>query len=307
MSMNAENSPNYLNPETVSHLNSLDLQARRIVEGYLAGLHRSPYHGFSVEFAQHREYVPGDDLRYVDWKVFGKTDRVYLKQYEEETNFSCYLVLDTSESMRYRSKDQPVSKLDYARFICAALSYLVIRQRDAIGLVTYDSEIQQILPASSNASQLQLIYQILNGIQPEKKTDSGRIFHEVAQRIQKRSLVIILSDLFDDAESLISGLKHLHHHKHDVSVLQIIDPAEQEFPFQDSTLFQGLEGMQDFLADPNSLRDAYREEFEQFNSRIHDMVHKMEIDISLIRTDEMLDRALSNFLHHRQKWAHMRT
>ncbi len=305
--MNVEKTPNYLNPETVAKLNGLDLQARRIVEGYLAGLHRSPYHGFSVEFAQHREYVPGDDLRYVDWKVYGKTDRIYLKQYEEETNFACYLILDTSESMRYQSEQQGVSKFDYALLIAAALSYLVIQQRDAIGLITYDSQIKQILPPSSNPSQLQLIYQILEDSKPENRTDSGRIFHKIAQRIQKRSLVIILSDLFDNLDSMVSGLKHLHHHKHDVSVLQIIDPAEEDFPFQDSTLFQGLEGLPEYLADPKSLREAYLEEFRQFTSQIHDRVHKMGIDISLMRTDESLERALSNFLHHRQKWAHLRS
>src|SRR5262245_39768764 len=230
-----ESHQKYLNPATLAKLHGLELKARLIVEGYVSGLHKSPYHGFSIEFAEHREYVPGDDLRYVDWKVFGKSDRFYLKQYEEETNFACYFLLDTSESMLYRSEAAPVSKLEYAQYLTAALAYLVLQQRDAVGLATYDNAVRNFLRAGSHPSHLGQLCRVMDVPPPTGGTSVGPILHDLAERIRKRGLVVVVSDLFDDVPSLMLGLKHLRHRRHEVLVLHVVDPAEQDFPFIDPT------------------------------------------------------------------------
>lgn len=294
----------YLDPQTLVKLKGLDLKARLIVEGYVSGLHKSPYHGFSAEFAEHREYVTGDDLRYVDWKVFGKTDRYYLKQYEEETNFSCYLLLDTSESMQYRSDQAAVSKLEYARYVAAALSYLIVQQQDAVGLVTYNNSIRHFLRASSQPSHLKQVLHVMEQAEPVGETSMGPIFHELAERIKKRGLIIVLSDLFDDSTSLMLGLKHFRHRRHDVSVLQIVDPAEQDFPFDSPTLFKGLEGLPEQMVDPRSLRDAYRVEFDAFLQQTRRGLRELGMEHQVLRTDAALDVAISTFLQHRARWLH---
>lgn len=294
----------YLRPETLSKLHGLDLKARLIVEGYVSGLHKSPYHGFSVEFAEHREYVPGDDLRYVDWKVFGKSDRIYLKQYEEETNFACYVLLDTSESMLYQSEQAAVSKLEYARYVAAALSFLVLQQQDAIGLATYDSTVRQFLRASTHPSHLKQICHVMEQAPPQGETSMGPIFHDLAERIKKRGVVVVVSDLFDDIPTLMLGLKHLAHRRHDVLLLQVIDPAEQDFPFQDPTLFKGLEGLPEQMTEPRSLRTAYQREFERFLQEVRRGCRDLHMDYALLRSDESLDVALRTFLTSRANRLH---
>lgn len=294
----------YLRPETLSKLHGLDLKARLIVEGYVSGLHKSPYHGFSVEFAEHREYVPGDDLRYVDWKVFGKSDRIYLKQYEEETNFACYVLLDTSESMLYQSEQAAVSKLEYARYVAAALSFLVLQQQDAIGLATYDSTVRQFLRASTHPSHLKQICHVMEQAPPQDETSMGPIFHDLAERIKKRGVVVVVSDLFDDIPTLMLGLKHLAHRRHDVLLLQVIDPAEQDFPFQDPTLFKGLEGLPEQMTEPRSLRTAYQREFERFLQEVRRGCRDLHMDYALLRSDESLDVALRTFLTSRANRLH---
>ena len=198
----------YLNPQTLASLQGLELRARLIVEGYVSGVHRSPYHGFSIEFAEHREYVPGDDLRYVDWKVFGKTDKIYLKQYEEETNLVSYMLLDTSESMRDKSDQAPLAKLEYAQCVAAALSYLILQQQDSVGLATFDKELRALMRSSRHPSHLKQLLHVMDETVPERKTSIGPIFHDLAERLKKRGIVLILSDLFDDVGSLLAGLKH---------------------------------------------------------------------------------------------------
>lgn len=294
-----EDSRKYLNPQTLAKLKGLELKARLIVEGFVSGMHKSPYQGFSVEFAEHREYAPGDDLRYVDWKLYGKSDRYYLKQYEEETNFACYLVLDCSESMQYRSEAAAVSKLEYAQYIAAALAYLVIRQRDAVGLVTFDSSISHLIRSSSQASHLKQLFGVMEQTPASGETALGPILNQLAERIGKRSLVILLSDLFDETESIVRGLKHLRHRRHDVSVMQIIDPAEQDFPFEDPTLFKGLEELSEQMIEPRSLRSAYRREFEEFLLEMRRACRDLKMDHHAIRTDGPLDVALSAFLSPR--------
>jgi len=228
----------YLDPVTLAKVRSLELRARLVVEGYLSGLHRSPYHGFSVEFAQHREYVPGDDIKHVDWKVYGRTGRYYLKQFEEETNLVCFLLLDTSESMRYQSG--PVSKYEYACTLAAALSYLVLHQQDSVGLATFDNQLRTLLRPSGQMSHLKQVLHVMTQGAAREKTMLAPVFHDLAGRIVRRSLIMVLSDLFDDVADLLTGLKHFRHKGHDVIVFHILDRAEAEFPFQETTLFRGL-------------------------------------------------------------------
>ena len=294
-----ENYQKYLNPQTLAKLQGLQLRARLIVEGYVSGVHRSPFHGFSIEFAEHREYVPGDDLRYVDWKVFGKTDKIYLKQYEEETNLVSYMLLDTSESMRYQGPDAAMSKLEYAQCIAGALSYLVLQQQDSVGLVTFDKEVRALVRASSNPSHLKQLLHVMEESVPERKTATGPIFHDLAERLKKRGVVLILSDLFDDVASMIAGLKHFRHRRHEVIVFHVLDPAELDFPFRQTTLFRGMEQLPDVLTDPRSLRKAYLEEFQKFVTAVKKGCRAHRIDYVQMRTDQPLDVALSSYLSSR--------
>ena len=296
-----ENLSQYLDPKTLARLHGLDLKARLIVEGYVAGLHKSPYHGFSVEFAEHREYVAGDDLRYVDWKVFGKTDRYYVKQYEEETNFACHLLLDTSESMLYRSEGAAVSKLEYAQYITAALAYLVLQQQDAVGLATFDTAVRSFVRAASQPSHLKQLCHVLEQNPARGETSIGPILHDLAERIKKRGLVVIVSDFFDDVANILLGLKHFRHRRHEVIALQVIDPAEQDFPFRDPTLFKGLEGLPEEMTEPRSLRKAYQQEFQNFVTALGRGCRDLHMEHVLLRTDAPLDLALSTFLAGRMQ------
>ena len=290
---------NYLDPEVVSRLAGLDLKARMIVEGYVAGRHKSPFHGFSVEFAEHREYVPGDDLRHVDWKIFGRSDRFYLKQYEEETNFACHLLLDASESMKYRSESVPLDKLEYAKLVSAALAYLVLQQQDAVGVTTFDSDVRALVRSSSYGSHFKQICHVLEQTRPSGESRIGPLLHSMAERIRKRGLILILSDLFDDLTEFRLGLKHLRHRRHEVIVMQVVDPAEVDFPFQDPTLFKGLEIPREEMIDPRSLQRAYREEFAAFLREVRGICRDLHVEHVLLKTDADLGQALSGFLSAR--------
>lgn len=265
----------------------------------MAGLHRSPYHGFSIEFAEHREYAPGDDLRYVDWKVFGRTDKYYLKQYDDETNLICHLVLDVSESMAYRGPAAALSKFEYAQALSAALAWLVLRQQDAVGLVTFDDQVRVQIRPSSQPSHLRQILQVLETATPVAKTQAGPIFHELAERMNKRSVVVILSDLLDDVDALLAGLKHLRHRRHDVIVFHVLDPAEIEFSFQRPTLFRGLEAMPHVVADPRVLRRAYLRELDQYLRAVRLGCRRFGLEYQEMRTDRPLDAALTSYLSAR--------
>jgi uncharacterized protein (DUF58 family) len=296
-----EDSPNYLDPQVLARLEGLQVRARRIVEGYVTGVHRSPYRGFSSEFAEHREYVPGDDLRYLDWKVFGRTDKFYLKQFEEETNLACSLLLDTSESMRYQSALAPMSKLEYAQCAAAALAYLILQQQDSVGLVTFDREVRSLVRPSGNPSHLKEILHVMQNSPAERKTAIGPIFHELAERFKRRGIVIVLSDLFDDVEAMMTGLKHFRHHRHEVILFHVLDPAELDFPFQQVTLFKGLEQLPNVLVEPRALRRAYLREFDGFLRRLKSGCRALQIDYVLMRTDQSLALALSSYLATRMK------
>ncbi len=293
------NSRKYLDPQTLAKLQGLELRARHIVEGYVSGVHRSPYHGFSIEFAEHREYTPGDDLRYLDWKVFGRTDKFYLKQFEEETNLVSYLLLDTSQSMHYQSDGAALSKLEYAKCIAASLAYLILQQQDSVGLVTFDNKIRTTVRASSQPSNLKHLVQVMEQATGQRKTATGPIFHDLAERLKKRGVVVVLSDLFDDVDSLLTGLKHFRHRRHEVIVFHVLDPAEEDFPFQQTTKFKGLEHLPDVVTEPRSLRKAYQAEFAKFCQQIRHGCRAHHVDYVKIRTDQSLDVALSSYLADR--------
>jgi uncharacterized protein (DUF58 family) len=296
-------SSEYLDPRTLAKLQGLELRAAHIVEGYVAGLHRSPFQGFSNEFAEHREYAPGDDLRYLDWKVFGKTDKYYLKQFEAETNLIGYLLLDTSESMQYRSAAAPLAKLAYAECIAASLAFLVLHQHDSISLATFDDEVRQLIRPSSNPMQLKQLVHVMEQASPEpvRKTRTGPIFHELAERLTRRGIVLVISDLFDDVDSMLAGLKHFRHRRHDVIVFHILDPAELEFPFEHVTQFKGLETMGEIVAEPRSLRAAYLREVRSFLAQVRTGCRTQNVDYLQVRTDQPLDTVLSTFLAARGK------
>ena len=293
------NSLKSLDPRTLAKLHGLQLRARQIVEGYVSGLHRSPFHGFSIEFAEHREYAPGDDLRYVDWKVFGRTDKFYLKQYEDETNLILYIVLDASESMRYQGPDSALSKFEYAQCLAASLAWLVLAQQDAVGLVTFDSQIRSYVKPSSSPAHLQQVIQVIENAGAGQKTTTGPIFHELAERFTKRGVVLILSDLFDNVDAMLAGLKHFHHRRHDVIVMQTLDIAEVEFPFRGPTMFKGMEAYPEVLADPDALRKAYQHEFQKFTQSVQRGCRQHNLDYRQLTTDQPLDVVLTAYLAQR--------
>jgi uncharacterized protein (DUF58 family) len=289
----------YLDPRTLARIASLDLRARLIVEGLMAGMHRSPYQGISVEFAQHRQYVPGDDTRHVDWKVFAKTDKVYLKQYLEETNLHLICVVDASESMGYSSigdGEAAWSKYDHATAIAAALSYLAIQQQDSVGLAIFDNELRRYFKPSNSPAQWKTITHELLVVPRLKKTGTGKVLDQLAEKLTHRSLVVLLSDFFDDIDSIEQGLRHLRYRKHEVIAFQVLDPMEVDFPFEDVTLFKGLEEMGELLTEPQSLRKGYLAELSAFTNQLKKICRGMHIDFTRISSGQALDTVLSSFL-----------
>jgi len=239
----------------VARLSNMSLRARLVVEGYIIGQHKSPFHGFSVEFAEHRAYGPGDEIRHVDWKLFAKTDRYFVKQYEEETNLRSYIILDTSRSMDYKSGS--VSKLEYGNYLAAALSYLMLNQQDGVGLVLFDNKIQKFLPPRSIPSQINAILTHLDNVGPGEDTNIGIVLHEMAERIKKRGLVILISDLLDEPDTIIGGLKHFRHNKQEIIVFHILDRKELEFDFNDRTRFKDYEKFTKKLFKHTKIRSVY--------------------------------------------------
>jgi uncharacterized protein (DUF58 family) len=288
----------YLDPEVLNQIRHLEVTARNVVEGFLAGLHKSPYKGFSVEFAQHREYVQGDDLRYLDWKAYAKSDKYYIKEYEEETNFRAVIVLDTSESMRYQSGER-YSKLDYGRYMAASLAYLIQKQSDAAGLALFDEKLYDyVQPATSQVTLMRMLAS-MHEHDAQKKTNIGEVLVDVAARSGRRSLVMIISDLFDKIENLKRGLEHLAARKHDVIVFNVMDPQEREFTFDRLTQFMGLEEYPDLLVDPKSLRKAYLEEVAQFTHDVRRVCLRSRSDFVAMDTSTPLEVALQAYLAKR--------
>jgi uncharacterized protein (DUF58 family) len=289
----------YLDPRTLARVGSLDLRARLIVEGLTAGMHRSPYQGISVEFAQHRPYVQGDDIRHVDWKVLGKTDKIYLKQYLEETNLHLICIVDASESMGYgsiKSGNNTWTKYDHATAIAASLSYMAIQQQDSVGLAIFDQTLSRYFKPSNSPGQWKIVINELQQVPRWNKTNTGKILDQIAEKLNHRSLIVILSDFFDDLAGIQQGLRHLRYKKHELMVFQILDPSEIEFPFEDVTLFKGLEEAGELLTEPRALREGYLEQLSQFTESMKKMCRGMHIDFARMNSGDTLDIALSNFL-----------
>lgn len=296
----ADISTKYLDPRVLNKISQLELKARLIVAGFIAGLHKSPYHGYSVEFAEHREYVPGDELKHLDWKVFAKTDRYYIKQYEEETNFSAHILLDTSESMTYTSDDRAVpSKLEYGKYIAASLAYLIQQQQDAVGLYTFHNKISRSIPPSTHRSKLMEMIRVLENPDIGPDTDVEPVLTHLSGHVGRRGIVIVISDLFNPPKDFQQGLAKLLAQRHEVIVFHLFDRAELTFPFERMTKFEGLEQYEDLLVDPRPLRKAYLEEVENFTTEIRRVCLKNRADYTLIDTDTRLDVVLSTYLSTR--------
>ena len=293
-------SQKYFDPETLARIRPLGLRARTLVEGLVAGLHRSPLRGQSIEFAQHREYAAGDDVRQVDWKVYARSDRYYLKQYEDETSLTCYLLLDQSESMHYGGEEKRLCKLEYAQLIACSLAYLVLVQQDCVGLVTCSSGIDDWLPPSGSMNQLDDMIRVMEQGHSDKRTSLGAVVSGVVQRLHQRSLVIILSDFFDAMDQLLQSLKLVRHAGHDMMLIQILDRDETTMPFDQMTRFEGLEEMGDVLTDPMLIAGAYRKAMRLFQSQLNDACQQLRADYFCLLTDESLAAALPRILASRK-------
>lgn len=300
MSINLSDHHKYLNPLTASKINNLELRARLVVEGFKIGIHTSPYHGFSAEFSQHRPYMQGDNLKDVDWKVLGKTEKYFIKQYEEETNLRCQIVLDTSNSMRYQS-DKNISKIEYAKTLAAAISYLLIKQQDAVGLSLYSDKLLKYLPPKSTNAYLNEILKNLASVQPESTTNSSLALKSVAEKLNKRGLVVIISDFFDELESTLNALKHFAYKKNDVIVFQILDPMERNFAFQKDSIFKDLETGDEITTQPYQIQKAYKESMLEFTNSIKRECLNSNFDYHLIDTSINFDKALYSFIQKRSR------
>ena len=297
--MNHVDKRKYLEPEMVARLSNMSLRARLVVEGYIIGQHKSPFHGFSVEFAEHRAYGPGDEIKHIDWKLYGKTDRFFVKQYEEETNLRSYILLDTSRSMEYKSNK--ISKLDYGNYLSAALAYLMINQQDGVGLTLFDNQIQTFIPPRSKPSHVNTILTHLDKTGSGKDTDVGIVLHEMAERIKKRGLIILISDLFDETENIINGLKHFRHNKQEIIVFHVMDRKELNFDFSNRTKFKDMETDEQITTEPWKIRKIYQKAIQSYQDELRLRCREQKIDYVPLFTDQNLDLALNEYLKKRQR------
>ena len=319
----------YLVPSVVARLANLELKAKLVVEGFMTGLHKSPYHGFSVEFAEHRQYMPGDDLRHLDWKIIARTDRYYIKQYEEETNLKSYILLDMSKSMSFSSgtdknlnksrkkgllgglfnrKVEPdsqlstsLSKLEYSSYLAASLSYLMLMQNDAISLTTYDTQIRTYVPPRFTDTNLKYILKELSNIKPNEQTGTARSLNEIANNIKRRGLVIVISDLLDDPKEVMSALRHFRYKKNEVIVFQVLDPVEMSFLEGNAVTLVDLETKEEMYSQPFAIQKAYREAMKEFVENYKTECRRNDIDHVLISTDTPFDKALLGYLNKRKR------
>jgi uncharacterized protein (DUF58 family) len=286
-------------PTSLAKYGRLALVARSLVEGFLTGAHKSPYKGFSVEFAEHRQYYPGDEIRHIDWRAYGKTDRYYIKEFEEETNLRAHLLVDASGSMVYKGAHH--SKFEYAQYVAASLAYLMLHQRDAVGLVTHDTRVRQIIKPKASSKHLLHLLRTLEQTEPGGETSMAPIWHGLAGEIKRRGLIIILSDCFDQLPALMRALQHFRHERHEILLFHVLAPEEMEFPFKKWTQFRNLEvAGHKLLVDPQRLRKEYLKNFQTFCRDLRDQAGQMQIDYHLLRTDEPVDRALGVYLTRRQ-------
>ena len=290
---------NFLDPSVLAGLSNLELRARVVVEGFLSGLHKSPNRGFSVEFNDYRHYQRGDDMRHVDWKLYARSDKLYIKQYEDETNVRCVILLDTSASMAYSSGG--ISKLNYGITLASALSYFIMRQRDAVGLITFDDEIRNYLPAKRRQPHLMQVLRTLAQVESGKKTDVVKPLTDLAASLNKKSFVILISDMLDDEERIINTLQNLRGMGNDVITFQIMDDAELNFPFNEASEFIDMEDDESYITSPAAIRNAYLENLNEFLSYCRKQCQSSGVDYCLLNTAEPLDEALSNYMAKRAK------
>ncbi len=297
---NSNGGTRHLDPATLDKIKRLDVRARLVVEGFISGQHRSPYNGFAIEFAAHREYAPGDDLRHIDWKVWSKTDRLYIKEYEEETNLKCHLIVDASKSMRY-GEQTGWSKFDYAATAAASLGHLMQQQADSVGLVLFSNQIDKTLKSSSHPSHLKLLMHELEQTQPDRTTDISEPFFKLAAQIRRRGLVAIFSDLFLDPDELGEALQQFRLRKNEVIVFHVMHHDELEFPFQDNTLFKGMEVDAELFTEPRALRQSYLDAVERYMARVKKVCATAGVDHVLLDTSRSLDVTLSSYLNFRAR------
>jgi uncharacterized protein (DUF58 family) len=291
----------YLRPDVIQTIGRLDLKARFIVEGFLSGLHRSPFHGFSVEFSEHRKYVPGDEINQIDWKVYARTDKYYIKRFEAETNMLGHLVMDRSASMNYASRPGLLTKFEYAICLAAAMAYLMIRQRDPVGLTLFDETVNSFIPPGSKTSHLTSMIAELAKAKPSGKTDGGASFERVAEIVRSRGIVMIFSDLMCDDAALRRGLRALRFRGHDVVLFHVLDPAEVGFDFDDAMILEDLEDGRELTVDPNGIRAHYRQLVESYREELRRDCASMRIDYVPLETSTNFGEGLRNYLMTRSK------
>jgi uncharacterized protein (DUF58 family) len=290
---------NLLDPETISRAEQLGLQARFVVEGFMSGEHKSPFRGFAVEFTQHREYVAGDDLRHLDWKVLGRTGRFYIKQYEQETNFVAHLLVDGSESMRYGSGN--ITKLQYSKALAACLSYLILLQRDATSLSVFDTSVASHLPRTGNLGSIHSVMELLSRFDRTDKTNIAAVLHALSGQIKRRGIVILISDLFDDEEKLFEGIQHIRFGGSEVILFHVMDHYELDFPFKGNVEFHGLEDIPKLLTRPHEVRKSYLQEVQAFCDRVKAGCERNNVHYFLVDTSHPLKETLGGYLAYRMK------
>ncbi|MDD5350297.1 MAG: DUF58 domain-containing protein [Chthoniobacteraceae bacterium] len=293
--------PSILDYNVLARIDSMQMLAKVVVEGFVLGLHRSPYRGFSVEFAEYRQYSPGDEVKHVDWKVYGKTDRYYIKQFEEETNLACYLVVDASASMGYRFAPEGLTKLQYASQIAACLAYFMMRQRDAAGLMLFDTKIRTALPPRMRQTHLKRILSALEQAQPGGETDIAGPLHQLAEGLKRKGLIILISDLLDDPAKIISALQHFRFQGHEVIVFQVLDNGELTFPFTTMTEFTDLETGRKTMISPEGMKPIYLKELRQFLDACEKGCAGIHADYKMLDTSKPLEVALSEYLYRRSR------
>ena len=289
----------YMNASTINKIDNLFLRARLVVEGFIIGMHKSPYHGFSVEFSEHRPYGYGDEIRYIDWKLWGKTDRFYIKQFEEETNLKCHVILDKSSSMGYGSTD--ITKFDYSKNLVAALIYLMIKQQDAVGLTTFDDKIDLTIPPKSKTSHLNLLLKAMHNSKTGGETNISTLLHSLAESIHKRGLIILVSDLLDDEEKIIKGLRHFRHKGHEVIIFHIVDPKEKNLEFDNNINFIDMENKDEITIDSRQIKKEYEKAFDKFCNYYKNKCLKNNIDYVQLDTTDSLDISLMQYLIKRMQ------
>ncbi|MEP9410675.1 MAG: DUF58 domain-containing protein [Candidatus Brocadia sp.] len=293
---------NPFDPVTLSKIASMELRAKLVVDGVLSGIHKSPYKGSSIEFLEHKEYSPGDEVKHIDWKVLAKTDKYYIKQFEEETNLKCYIFLDSSGSMGYKSTG--ISKFEYAATLAASLAYLLLKQSDLVGLISFSDKVLQYIPPRSRLTHLHVLLNALTELKTAGKSDTSAVLNEFVEKIGRRSLIMVISDFFDDTKKIIHQLKYFLFKKSEVILFHILDPYELTFPFEAITFFESLEDERRILADPKSIKEQYLSEINHFIQQFKQSCFENQIDYCLIDSSTPLDQALVGFLAKRETALH---